>query len=272
MLFFLLLLGIFLQACLSSELLSRSSNKTHVRQGRHFFGENSNMINLQSEYLGFLRDAVLNVHYNPYPDSNDGSSFPPNSNSLSMAGRRRLDNYAALVATVVHDKIPGHIIETGVWRGGGSILAAKTIEILGESKQRKVYFADSFKGIPPVSATDSKSTAGDKDAHSLEILNNNSVERVQSSVQSFGVNMSHVSFVVGYFNESLPLLFQSEPTLRFSVLRLDGDTYFQPWMPSRNFIHDLKMVDLSLLMIIYVGSDVKTLLTIIAQPIRLLNQ
>lgn len=44
-----------------------------------------------------------------------------------MAGIRRLDNFAAIVAQVITEGITGHIIETGVWKGGASFLAAKLL-------------------------------------------------------------------------------------------------------------------------------------------------
>ncbi len=65
-----------------------------------------------------------------------------------MLGIRRLDHFAAVVAQVISDHIPGHIIETGVWKGGASFMAAKTIELLNENTHRFVYLCDSFQGIP----------------------------------------------------------------------------------------------------------------------------
>ena len=81
-----------------------------------------------------------------------GSRFPPTFGklayaSMSMAGMRKLDHFVATVATAVEECVPGHVIETGVWRGGASLLAAKTLELLG-AVERHVYLADSFSGIP----------------------------------------------------------------------------------------------------------------------------
>lgn len=180
---------------------------------------------LIEDSLSFFRDAILNTHYAPFLEAIDGRSWPKGQQSLSMAGQRRLDNYAAAVFTVIRDNIPGHVIETGVWRGGASILAAKALALTGESMQRKVYFCDSFQGIPPP-PQGSKDANLDKDAWKLDILNDNSVERVKESAKSFGLNMNNLTFVKGYFNESLPDLVKREPDLTFSVIRLDGDTYF----------------------------------------------
>ena len=181
-----------------------------------------NLRKIISDYLGFFRDAVSNVHFQPYKGYIDGSQWPPPP-SLTMLGQRRLDNFVIAVQTVIHEKIPGHVVETGVWRGGASMLAAKTIEILGESKRRKVYFCDSFQGIPKIEGK----TVNKEDATAwkLEILNKNNVESVIENSVRFGINNSHVVFVKGYFNESLPKLLKSEPNITFSILRMDGDTY-----------------------------------------------
>jgi hypothetical protein len=48
-----------------------------------------------------------------------------------MAGQRRLESFSALVATAVEDgRAAGHVIETGVWRGGASFIdgSEKTLE------------------------------------------------------------------------------------------------------------------------------------------------
>ncbi len=104
-------------------------------------------------HLGLFRDVLLNVHYNPHSASVDGSECPPRSLAMSMVGQRRLDNFAAIVAAAVEDSVPGHIIETCVWRGGASFMAAKTLELFGESVYgRRVYLADSFSGIPDQSS------------------------------------------------------------------------------------------------------------------------
>ena len=71
-----------------------------------------------AEYLKLYRDTVLNVHFNNHSGTVDGHSWPPDSQAFSMAGQRRLDSAVALMMTAVTDGVPGHFLETGVWRGG----------------------------------------------------------------------------------------------------------------------------------------------------------
>lgn len=103
---------------------------------------------LAMEYLRFYRDCILNRHYNDHAGLMDGSAWPPGSQAMSMAGQRRLDHIVALLATVVSEGVAGHFIETGVWHGGMSFLAAKTLDVLGESPNaRHAYLCDSFQGM-----------------------------------------------------------------------------------------------------------------------------
>jgi len=190
---------------------------------------------LAGEYLRFYRDTILNRHYNDHPGLLDGSAWPPGSQALSMAGQRRLDHIVALIATVVSERVPGHFIETGVWRGGMSFLAAKTLDVLG-TKARRVYLCDSFSGIPDQTAYGKNrkhaAQAGheqDGRAHKLEILNDNSETRVRRDAALFEISPERVRFVPGYFNESLPALMAREPDATFAVIRLDGDTYWSTY-------------------------------------------
>lgn len=210
---------------------------------------------LASQYLGTFRDLLLNRQYNPGPHTKDGSQWPPGANALSMSGQRRLDSYSALVTTAIEDGVEGHVIETGVWRGGCSFMAAKTIELLGpKAANRKTYLADSFSGIPDQKtygagrfgelATDAKPKGlfgwvgswfggsgdpQDDGAHTLSILNNNSPQRVRADAERLGLNMDRLRFVVGYFKDSIPKLVSDEPDVRFAVVRLDGDTFLSTY-------------------------------------------
>jgi len=174
-----------------------------------------------------------------------GSRFPPTFGklaygSMSMAGMRKLDHFVATVATAVEECVPGHVIETGVWRGGASLLAAKTLELLG-AVERHVYLADSFSGIPdqrtyrPAGTSQKERRAFSKKhrslktieskVHKIDILRHNSENMVIKNAMRMGIRMDGIRLVKGYFNASLPDLLSREPDLQFSVVRLDGDSF-----------------------------------------------
>ena len=64
-----------------------------------------------------------------------------------MIGMKRLDNLQFCVTDLVSNQVKGDLIEAGVWRGGASIFMKAVLMVLGD-KERRVYLADSFEGVP----------------------------------------------------------------------------------------------------------------------------
>lgn len=130
--------------------------------------------------------------------------------ALTMIGPRLLDDFRMLIERAVADDVPGHIVETGVWRGGACIWAAGVLENLGSDKL--VYVCDSFCGLPP--ATHPKETL-DFPESSLAV----SLEEVEDNFVRRGLSHRAV-FVKGWFRDTMPSL-----DVPVSVLRLDGDLF-----------------------------------------------
>ena len=66
-------------------------------------------------------------------------------NKYTMVSIPRLVATLLACKYVVKNNIPGDFVECGVWRGGNSILAKKTFELLGSDK--RVYMFDTFEGM-----------------------------------------------------------------------------------------------------------------------------
>src|ERR1700761_6381779 len=49
----------------------------------------------------------------------EGRDYPINAET--MIGHKRLDNIQDCVTNVIADKVPGDLVEAGVWRGGAAI-------------------------------------------------------------------------------------------------------------------------------------------------------
>lgn len=131
----------------------------------------------------------------------------------SMVGRARLTQIREALTTVVDENIPGHFIETGVWRGGSCIVAKGVLDVIGDGT-RKVYVADSFEGLP---ATDASDDAADLHLDSTLAV---SQEEVTAAFRRYGLLDENVVFVKGWFRDTLPRLDE-----QWSVVRLDGDMY-----------------------------------------------
>jgi O-methyltransferase len=149
-----------------------------------------------------------------------GSDWP--YSGLTMVGLKRLDDLQACIESVVADGVEGDVIEAGAWRGGASILARATLDSLG-ADDRTVWVADSFQGLP---APDRGAFPEDDelDLSQVEFLAI-PVEEVRSYFARFGCDQG-VEFVEGFFQETLPRLRDR----RWSVIRLDGDTYEATWV------------------------------------------
>jgi O-methyltransferase len=133
---------------------------------------------------------------------------------LTMIGLARLNDLQRCVETVVSEGVPGDMIETGVWRGGASILIRATLDAHGD--EREVWLADSFAGF----AHDDKGTlSGGADDEWMDYIAV-SVERVRENLRRLGCDRG-VRFVEGYFADTLPNLRGQ----RWSLIRLDGDSY-----------------------------------------------
>jgi O-methyltransferase len=136
----------------------------------------------------------------------------------TMVGVDRLDNVRLLMQLALDEKIPGDFIETGVWRGGCCILM-RGILAANEIRDRKVYVADSFAGVPPPRPD---VFPADRDLRldlSTELAV--SLETVRENFRRYGLLDDQVVFVEGLFCQTLPVL-DAGP---FALVRLDGDLY-----------------------------------------------
>ena len=132
----------------------------------------------------------------------------------TMIGAKRLDNLQACVEDVLAKGVPGDLIETGVWRGGSTIFMRAVLK-QHEIRDRTVWVADSFQGLPvPVDEDDGADLS---DVAQLAV----SLEQVKKNFERFGLLDDQVKFLKGWFADTLP----NAPIERLAVLRLDGDLY-----------------------------------------------
>src|SRR5579864_7878666 len=133
----------------------------------------------------------------------------------TMVGVDRLRNLADLVQTALDDNVPGDLMETGVWRGGCCILM-RGILAANRVRERKVYVADSFKGVPPPKPELYPADTLYRHAELAVPL-----DAVKANFDRYGLLDDQVVFVEGLFSDTFPSL-QCGP---FALLRLDGDLY-----------------------------------------------
>lgn len=146
----------------------------------------------------------------------NGEDWP--ASALTMIGMKRLNNIESCVHSVVNDNIEGDLIETGVWRGGATILMRALLKEL-EITDRKVWVADSFKGLPAPDPEKYKADKGTK-FHKIKMLKA-SLEEVKSNFAKYDLLDEQVVFLEGWFKDTLT----SAPIDKLALIRLDGDMY-----------------------------------------------
>lgn len=152
-------------------------------------------------------DLQLRIEGHDWPDLAD-----------TMIGLKRLDNLQSCVEDVLAKNVPGDLIETGVWRGGASIFMRAVLKA-HSVKDRRVWVADSFQGLPPPNAEKYPADAGDAQ-HTVKFLAV-SMEQVKFNFSRYGLLDDQVRFLKGWFRDTLPTVSDQQ----WAVIRLDGDMY-----------------------------------------------
>jgi Macrocin-O-methyltransferase (TylF) len=137
---------------------------------------------------------------------------------FTMVGRKRLDNVQHCVEDILARGVPGDLVETGVWRGGTTILMRAILK-KHNIEDVIVWCADSFEGMPKPTTADLKAQANSdfSDRDYLAV----SLEQVQANFERFGLLDDQVKFLKGWFRDTLP----TAPIERIALLRMDGDLY-----------------------------------------------
>ncbi len=169
-------------------------------------------------YLDLIMRSLVDWLYDDFDERvrAEGRDWPARAHT--MIGLKRLANLRMCVEQVVTDGIPGDLIETGVWRGGATILMRAILKARGVT-DRVVWAADSFAGLPPPNAGQYPLDEG-INLHRFPQLAV-PLERVQDNFRRYGLLDGQVRFLKGWFRDTLP----AAPIERLAVLRLDGDLY-----------------------------------------------
>ncbi len=132
------------------------------------------------------------------------------------------------VRYAVRCRIPGAIVECGVWRGGMVMAMLRTLIASGDT-ERDVYLYDTFAGMSPPSSRDRtfKNESAEKllsrgdRADPSSIWCAASLDDVRANVGSVGYDAQKIHYVEGKVEETLPQTLPDE----IAILRLDTDWY-----------------------------------------------
>jgi O-methyltransferase len=136
--------------------------------------------------------------------------------------------YALILATrhVVRHKIPGDVVECGVWRGGSMHAVAKTLLEL-DVTDRDLYLFDTFEGMPPPTPEDLRQDGQRAEDMLARTTKDNPVwavaglDDVQDGMSKVGYPLERIHYVPGMVEDTTP----GQAPDQISILRLDTDWY-----------------------------------------------
>jgi hypothetical protein len=149
----------------------------------------------------------------------EGRLWEPPEHGLTMVGHRRLDNLRLCLDQIIADDVQGDVIEAGVWRGGASIFMKAILEAHGD--RRGLWLADSFEGLPPPDPDRYPADDGLDLSPAVHPELSQSLETVRDNFLRYGLLDERVTFVKGWFRDTLPELRDRQ----WALVRLDGDLY-----------------------------------------------
>ncbi|QIK95397.1 macrocin O-methyltransferase [Sphingomonas sp. HDW15A] len=182
---------------------------------------------LRDAYIDLLKRSITNFHnlggnasfeqfrcVNHYDVPTGRWKIGPFARPKTLLSKPQLDLIERAVVRVEREKVSGDFIEAGIWRGGAVILMRALLDAY-EIKDRRIFAADSFAGIPI--NTRAKGDPVDKwvDRWAAPL------DDVKANIRRFGLLDDKVRFLAGFFADTLPTLTDE----RFALVRLDSDSY-----------------------------------------------
>lgn len=193
--------------------------------------ESSAVGDLRARYLDLLRDSLTGLDRDdpaiamrvggglePFDRTRrvEGRDWP--ATALTMIGAKRALQLQRAVEFVIERGVPGDLVETGVWRGGACILMRGVLAAYGVV-DRRVWVADSFRGLPEPDAARYPKDAGNRLCAFGQLAV--SADAVRANFERYRLLDDQVRFLEGWFRDTLP----AAPIERLAILRLDGDLY-----------------------------------------------
>jgi hypothetical protein len=145
----------------------------------------------------------------------------------TMTSWERLYALYKAVQYTVENKIPGDLVECGVWRGGSMKLVAQVLHSLGDTS-RTLFLYDTFEGMAepdPAIDIDFSGNEAVKDWHEVQRRGVKwayaPIEEVREILTTSGYPMEKVKLVKGLVEETIPATIPAS----IALLRLDTDWY-----------------------------------------------
>jgi hypothetical protein len=131
----------------------------------------------------------------------------------TLVGPERIQNLSRLAQRIEDERIPGDVVECGVYKGGTAAILARSAT--RSSLPRTVWLFDIFKGMPPATPADGP----EADSWVGNLVS--SPARVEKLLRRTGADLSRVRIVPGLFQDTFP----SVRIPQIALLNIDADWY-----------------------------------------------
>jgi O-methyltransferase len=143
----------------------------------------------------------------------------------TLTSHERVFALRQAVTFVVKAKIPGAIVECGVWRGGSMLVIANTLLELGETS-RDLYLFDTFETMPPPGEHDvdvwgTHAAEVYEEALASPVYAYIPQDEIRKLLEATGYPPERLHFVKGMVEETIP---DAAPA-QIALCRLDTDWY-----------------------------------------------
>lgn len=141
----------------------------------------------------------------------------------TMTSVERMFDLCNSVEYVHKARIPGAIVECGVWRGGSMMMAALMLQELGDT-DRMLMLYDTFSGHPKPEASEEANLFGEKPGDLWqEGWGAVPVGEVLTNMEGTGYPKQRIQFIKGRVEETLPRTLDEQWAV--ALARLDTDWY-----------------------------------------------
>ncbi|VVM06962.1 8-demethyl-8-(2, 3-dimethoxy-alpha-L-rhamnosyl)-tetracenomycin-C 4'-O-methyltransferase [Methylacidimicrobium cyclopophantes] len=133
---------------------------------------------------------------------------------------KRVKNFRVWLETILAEGVEGDLIEAGVWRGGAAIFMKAILSAHGD-RERRLFVADSFAGLP-------KGRPQEREDAELGVKNRAAAnflavceEEIRDNFGRYDLLDDKVIFLKGSFYETVP----KAPIGKLALPRADGDMF-----------------------------------------------
>ncbi len=134
------------------------------------------------------------------------------------------------VQYIVKKGVPGDFVECGVWKGGASMMMAKTLMLLGDTS-RTIYMYDTYEGMAEPTPEDKAVMEGKENVREVWEQSQKGdhnewcygpLDGVKAAMASTGYPADKIVYIKGKVEDTLPA---QNPPGQIAILRLDTDWY-----------------------------------------------